>query len=184
MCVLGLGALAGGLLGGGAAAAGAATATAATGAVGALQTLATVASIAGTLYSGVSAYGAGKAQETVLREQMKTEQALTATQDQRQRGKMQSMIRQQGAELLARGVDLSSPTAVYLGQTAAQELSFDSQAIRSAGAARNAELSSQAQIARASANASLLKGTVGAASDFLTMGPDVWPGLFRERQLA
>lgn len=97
---------------------------------------------------------------------------------------MQSMIRQQGAELLARGVDLSSPTAVYLGQTAAQELSFDSQAIRSAGAARNAELSSQAQIARASANASLLKGTVGAASDFLTMGPDVWPGLFRERQLA
>ena len=180
MCIMGLGALVPGLIGGGAAAAGAT----ATGAVGALQTLATVASVAGTLYSGASAYGAGKAQEAVLRDQMKTERALTATQDQRTRARMATAIRQQGAELMARGIDLSSPTAVYLGQTAAQELSFDSQAIRSGGMARQAELSSQARIARASASASLLRGTVGAASDFLTMGPDVWPGLFRERQLA
>jgi hypothetical protein len=179
MCVLGLGALVG-LTGAGAAGAGAA----ATGAVGALQTLATVASIGGTIYSGISAYQTGKAQEAALTQQAETEARLTAAQDQRQRGKMQSVIRQQGAEIMARGIDLSSPTAVYLGQTAAQELSFDSQAIRSGGAARVAELSSQAKIARAGATAGLVRGAVGAASDFLTMGPDVWPGLFRERQLA
>ncbi len=184
MCVIGLGALVPGLLGGGAAAAGAGAAAAGAGAVGALQTLATVATIAGSLYSGVQAYGQGKAQEAALRDQARTEAQLTATQDQRQRGKMEGMIRQQGAELLARGVDLSSPTAVYLGQTAAQELSFDSQAIRSTGQARSAELTSQAAIASANASAGLLKGTIGAASDFLTMGPEVWPGLFRERQLA
>ena len=177
MCVFGLGALAG--LAGGGAAAGAAT-----GAIGALQTLATVASIGGTLYSGISAYQTGKAQEAALTQQAETEARLTATQDQRVRAKMESAIRQQGAEIMARGIDLGSPTAVYLGQTAAQELSFESQAIRSGGMARNAELTTQAQIARSSATAGLIKGTVGAASDFLTMGPEVWPGLFRERQLA
>lgn len=169
MCVLGLGALAG---------------TAATGAASTLQTLATVASIAGTLYSGVSGYQAGKQQAAAYEAQAATEAQLTATQDRRQREKMTSAIRQQSAELLARGIDLSSPTAVFLGQTAAQEMSFDSQAIRSAGSARQAELSTQAKLARAEASASLIRGTVGAASTFLTSGPDVWPGLFKERQLS
>lgn len=172
MCVFGLGALAG--LGG----------AAASGAAGALQTLATVASIGGTLYSGVTAYQTGKAQEAVLTQQAKTEAQLNAVQDQRQRSKMESAIAVQRGNIVASGIDLSSPTAVFLGQTAAQELSFESQAIRSGGQARVAELSNQAQLSRANASAGLLKGAIGAASDFLTMGPEVWPGLFRERQLA
>lgn len=174
MCVFGLGALAG------LAGAGGAGATA----VGALQTLATVASIGGTLYSGISAYQTGKAQEAAFTQQAETEAKLTAVQDQRARGKMESAIATQRGEIVARGIDLSSPTAIYLGQTAAKELSFESQAIRSGGMARNAELTTQGQIARSSATAGLIKGVVGAASDFVTMGPDVWPGLFRERQLA
>ncbi len=166
MCVLGLGALAGAAGG------------------GALQTLATVASIAGTLYSGVSAYQSGKAQAKAYENQAKTEAQLTATQDQRQRAKMSAQIATQRAEIMGRGIDLSSPTAVYLGQTAAQEMSFDSQAIRSAGAARQAELSTQAKLARANASAGLIKGVVGAAGTFLTDGPELWPNLFPQRQLA
>lgn len=174
MCVLGLGALVG--LGGAGAAA--------TAGVGALQTLATVATIAGTLYSGVSAYQTNKAQAAAYEAQAKTEAQLTATQDHRERVKMAGQIAQQRAEVMGRGIELASPTAVYLGQTAAQEMSFDSQAIRSAGSARQTELSTQAKISRANAASGLMKGVIGAAGDFLTMGPDVWPGLFSERQLA
>lgn len=183
MCILGAGALLG--LGGAGAAATAAGATAAaTTTASTLQMLATIASIGGTLMSGISAYQSGKAQASAYENQAKTEAQLTATEDQRQRIKMSGAIAQQRAELLARGIDMSSPSAVYLGQTAAQELSFDSQAIRSGGAARQAELSTQAKIARANASAGLLSGVVGAAGSFLTSGPDIWPNLFSERQLS
>lgn len=182
MCIMGLGALLG--LGGAGAAATAAGATAAATTAGALQTLATIATIGGTLYSGITAYQTGKEQAAAYEAQAKTEAQLNATQDQRERTKMRGVIAQQRAEVLGRGIDLSSPTAIYLGQTAAQEMSFDSQAIRSGGMARQQELSTQARIARANASAGLIKGAVGAAGDFLTMGPEVWPGLFSERQLA
>lgn len=178
MCILGILPLLGV---GGATAAGA---TAAAGIAGTLQTLGTIAAIGGTLYSGISQYQAGKQQVAAIEAQAKTEAQLTATQDARQRAKMSSAIRQQSAELAARGVQLDSPTAVALGQTAAQEMSFDSQAIRSGGAARQQELSAQKRIAKGDAMSGLLKGVVGAAGEFLTSGPDVWPGLFRERQMA
>lgn len=181
MCILGLGALIGL---GGAGAATAAGATAAATGVGALQTLATIATIGGTLYSGISAYQAGKAQAVALENQAKTEAQLTAVQDQRERKKMSGLIGKQRAEIAGRGIDMSSPTAVYLGQTAAQEMSFNSQAIRSGGMARQVELSTQAKLARSNASAGLVKGVIGAAGDFLTMGPETWPGLFTERQLA
>lgn len=180
MCIPALGALVGL---GGATAAGA-TAAAATGLAGTLQTLATIATIGGTVYQGISSYQAGKQQAAAIEAQAVTERQLTATQDARQRAKMSSEIRKQSAELLARGVSLDSPTAIALGQTAAQELSFDSQAIRSDGNARQTELSAQQRIARGEAVSGLLKGVVGGASQFLTSGPDVWPSLFRERQLA
>ena len=191
MCIMGLGALAG--LGGAGAAATAAGATAAATAagataaattVGALQTLATIATIGGTLYSGITAYRTGKEQAAAYEAQAKTEAQLNATTDQRERAKMAGVIAQQRAEIQGRGIDLSSPTAIYLGQTAAQEMSFDSQAIRSTGVARGQELSANARISRSNASAGLMKGVIGAAGDFLTMGPDTWPGLFGERQLA
>jgi hypothetical protein len=172
-----------GLGGAGAATAAGATAAATTTA-GALQTLATIATIGGTLYSGITGMQAGREQARAIEAQAVTERALTATEDQRRRAKFATGIAQQRADITARGVDLSSPTAVFLGQTAAQELSFDSQSVRSTGAARQAELSANARASRASATASMIRGTVGAASEFLTAAPDVWPGLLRERQLA
>lgn len=175
MCILGVGALLG--LGG----ATAAGATAAAGIAGTLQTLGTIAAIGGTLYSGISQYQAGKEQAYAIEAQAKTEAQLTATQDARQRAKMSSAIRQQGAELAARGVQLDSPTAVALGQTAAQEMSFDSQAIRAGGVARQTELSADARIARSRGMSGLLKGAIGAAGQFLTAAPDIWPGFARER---
>lgn len=166
MCIPALGALAG------------------AGAAGTLQTLATIASIGGTLYSGFAAAGAAKQQAAAYEAQAATEAQLTATQDQRERAKMSGAIAQQRAEIAARGIDMSSPTAVYLGQTAAQEMSFDSQAIRSAGAARQTELSTQAKLTRANGVTALWKGVIGGAGQFLTAAPEIWPGLMRERQLA
>ena len=171
MCILGLGALAGI---GGATAAGA---TAAAGLAGTLSTIGTIIGIGGTLYQGIAGAQAGRAQAAEIEATRVTEAQLTATQDARQRAKMSSAIRQQSAELLARGVQLDSPTAVALGQTAAQELSFDSQAIRSGGVARDRELSGQKRLALASGKLSALKGKIGAAGQFLTAAPDIWPGL-------
>jgi hypothetical protein len=182
MCILGAGALLG--LGGAGAATAAGATAAATTTASTLSTLATIASIGGTVFSGVNAYRSGREQAAAIENQAVTERALTATQDARQRAKMSSVIRQQTAELAARGVQMDSPTAVYLGQTAAQEMSFDSQAIRSDGAARQVELSTQAKLTRANATAGLWKGVIGGASEFLTAGPDIWPNLFGERQLA
>lgn len=179
MCVVGLGALMGL---GGATAAGA-TAVAAT-AAGTLSTIGTLVGLAGTLYQGFSGAAAYKQQASEIEAQKVTEAQLTATQDARQRAKMSSAIRQQSAELAARGVQLDSPTAVALGQTAAQELSFDSQAIRSGGAARQQELSGQKRLALANRSSSIMKGVFGAAGGLLTAAPDIWPGLMRERQLA
>jgi hypothetical protein len=171
MCVMGLGAALG--IGG-----------AAAGAAGTLQTLATIATIGGTLYSGFATASADRQQAAAYDAQAKTEAQLTATQDQRQRLKMGGAIAQQRAEIAGRGIDMSSPTAVYLGQTAARELSFDSQAIRSEGVARQTELSTQARLSRANATTAMWKGTLGAAGHFLTEAPELWPGLLRERQLA
>jgi hypothetical protein len=182
MCILGAGALLG--LGGAGAATAAGATAAATTTAGALQTLATIATIGGTLYSGISAYQSGRAQAAAIDNQAATERALNATQDQRERVKFASAIAQQRAEIAGRGIDLSSPTAIYLGETAAQEMSFNSQAVRSTGDARQTELSTQARITRSNASAGLISGVVGAASNFLTSAPDVWPGLLRDRQLA
>lgn len=163
--------------------AGGATAAGAT-AAASLASIGSLIGIAGTLYQGISGAAQYKAQAAEIDAQKITEAQLNATQDARQRQKMSSAIRQQAAELAARGVQLDSPTAVALGQTAAQELSFDSQAIRSGGMARQQELSGQKRLALANAASSKLKGIVGAAGSFLTAAPDIWPGLMRERQLA
>lgn len=170
------------LLGIGGATAAGATAVAAT-AAGTLSTIGSLLGVAGTLYQGFSGAAAYKAEAAEIDAQKVTEAQLTATQDARQRAKMSSAIRQQAAELAARGVQLDSPTAVALGQTAAQELSFDSQAIRSGGVARQQELSGQKRLALANKSQSMLKGVIGAAGSFLTAAPDIWPGLARGRQL-
>lgn len=160
-----LGALGG--LGGGVTAAGAST----------LSTLGTIVSIGGSLISGVQGMQAGKAQAAAIEEQRLTEARLTAVQDQRTRSKFASQIAQQRAELAARGVQLDSPTAVALGQTAAQEMSFESQAVRSGGRARDTELSAAARMARMKGNSAMLKGVFSAADTVLSSAVERWKAL-------
>ena len=177
MCVMGIGTAIGSALGiGGTAAAGTAAGTAA-GAGGFLQGLGTVLSAGGALYQGIAGARAANEQARALAEQRATEARLTATEDQRTRLKFRQAMRRQFAELASRGVALDSPSVIALGQTAAQELSFASQEVRSRGAARSAELSSSERIARGRARSSLLRGTFSAAGTVLNAAPDLWPEL-------
>lgn len=144
---------------------------------GLLQGLGLALSVGGSLMQGIQASRTYKVQAAAIAEQKKTEAQLTAVEDQRTRLKFRSAMRQQSAELVARGIDLSSPTAVLLGQTAAQEMSFASQEVRSRGGARQQELSSTETIARSRATSSLLEGFTTAAGKYLTGAPDVWPEL-------
>lgn len=160
---------------GGATAAGA-TAAAATGA-STLSTLGTILSVGGALYQGISGYKTAKAQAAAIGEQKATEARLTATEDLRRRNQFRTAIRKQTAELAARGVAIDSPTAIALGQSAAAELSFDSQATRSRGDATQRELTASQRIASSRATTSLLKGTFSAAGTLLNAAPDLWPEL-------
>ena len=161
-------------LGGGATAAGA---TAAATTAGTLQTIGAMTAIAGSRYCGVSAYRTGRANAVLIDRQRRTEAQMNAIEDQRQRARFASAMRQQTAELAGRGISLDSPTAVTLGQYAGQEMAFNSQAVRSGGQARDAELSLSARNSRAQATLGLLRGGVSAAGTLLTAAPDVWPEL-------
>lgn len=153
------------------------TATTAATAASTLTGIGTALGIGGSLLSGVVGYQSAGAQADALEAQAKQEAALGAQQDQRQRKEFMSAIAKQRAELAAAGVQLDSVTAVALGDTAAREMSFDSQAIRSGTGARVAGLTSQAKAARSSRFSSLLRGTLSAADTFLTAAPELWPGL-------
>jgi hypothetical protein len=166
MCIPGLMAAIG-------AGAGAATASGAT----ALATIGAGISAVGSIAQGIMGARAAREQAAAIEQQRQTEAVLTATRDQRERREFRSAIAKQRAELVGRGVNLDSPTAVLLGQTAAREMSFQSQATRAGGQARSQELSAQARAARARGVQSLLRGGLGAADTVLTAAPDIWPGL-------
>lgn len=166
----------GGLFGSGASTAAGAAAGAAT-AGGALQSLGTLVGIGGSLMQGISTYQAGKAQARVLEEQAATEARLTAVKDNRARAQFRSAMSAQIAELAARGISLDSPTAITLGQSAAAEMSFESQAIRSDGAARQTELSAARRVARGRATSGLLNGVFDAGGKLLSAAPELWPEL-------
>lgn len=159
--------------------AGGATAAGATAgaAVGTLQTIGSVMAIGGSLYSGIAGYNASKEQTAQIAAQKQTEAELTAVKDQRSRQQFQSQIRKQFAEMVGRGVSLDSPTVVLLGQEAAREMSFESQAIRHEGGATQTELTHQQRIAKANGTKRLIGGVSGAASSFLKHAPNVWPEL-------
>ena len=159
---------------------GAVTATAAGAAAtagGFLQTAGLIASVGGALIQGVQTAKVERMNAEAVATQRATEAQLTATEDQRVRMQFRTAMRKQAGELVARGISLDSPTAVLLGQTAAQEMSFASQEVRSRGAARQQELTAEERLYRARASGALLKGTVDAAGGFLTGAPDVWPEL-------
>lgn len=154
----------------------AALAPLATGA-GMLSTIGTVLSVGGALMQGAQAKSAADAQAAAIEVQAAQEAQINATQDQRRREEFRIAGAEQVAQLAARGITLDSPTALVLGRSLAQEMSFESQAIRSGGAARQEELSNSAMLARAKGQSDLLRGRVSAASTLLTAAPELWPGL-------
>ncbi|MBW4972079.1 hypothetical protein KZZ08_00520 [Roseovarius mucosus] len=164
--------------GGGAATAAGATAGAATAAAGfgsTLATFGTLASIGGTLLQGRATASAARAQANQIEVQRQEEQRLNAIQDQRVRAEFASQIRDQAAQIGARGFSLDSPTAVFLGQTAAKELAFQSQSVRQAGQATQRELTGTQQALRARARSSVLTGAFSAAGQALTAAPKLFP---------
>lgn len=177
-----LGVGAGGATAAGATAAAATAGGAAAGGIG----LGTALAAGGSLLQGVMGLQAANAQKRALQQQADTEAQLTAVKDQRTRAQFMQAIAKQRAELAARNVTLNSPTAIALGQAAAQEMSFESQAIRSDGAARQAELSAAQRAAGWQGVSSVLRGTFSAAGSLLQAAPDLWPGFDRtgERMLA
>lgn len=173
-----------GLGGAGAATAAGATAAATTAAAGAgagLASIGTTLATVGSLFSAVNGLQAGRAQAAAYEQQAQDQQRLTAMEDQRRRREYMTAMAQQRAELAARGVTLDSPTAIALGQTAAAEMSFDSQSIRAGGGARVQELRGASAMARAQGFGDFLKGTASAAGSLLSAPREVWPGFLRKR---
>ena len=170
-----------GALGGlGAGAAAGATAAAATAGAGVLSTIGTIVSVGGSLYQAYSGAKAAAEQQSLIEGQKQTEAQLNAVEDQRRRQEFMAAQGQQRAELAARGVSLDSPTAIALGRTVAQEMSFDSQAIRAGGEATQRELTGAQKMAKAQGLSSMLRGTFSAAGTLLNAAPDLWPGFMRE----
>lgn len=168
-----------GLGGGAAATAAGATAAASTagGFASTLATLGTIVSAGASVASGIQGARAASQQIAALEDRKQTEAQLSAVTDQRERKGFMSQIAKQRAELAARGVSLDSVTAVALGETAAQEMAFQGQAIRSGAMATQAELSSEQRVARLSRASARMRGVLGAASEVLTAAPDLWPNL-------
>lgn len=137
---------------------------------------------AGSLYQGIQGYQTAQANQQLVQQQAQQQQVLTATQDQRTLEKFHTKIADQAAQLAGRGINLASPTAVYLGQEAGKEMSFQSQAIRSQGAAAQDRLSAESQMYGAKATSSLLSGVFSASGTVLKDAPQIWPGLKTDAQ--
>lgn len=156
--------------------AGGATAAGATAGAG-LQALGTAVTIGGTAISAINTARAYRASSAEVERQAEQTRQLTAVEDRRARRDFLSAIRRQSAELLARGIAPDSPTAIALGETAAREMSFDSQTVRQGGRSRVVELSSQSRALRSRATQSIFRGGASAAATVLNRAPDLWPGL-------
>lgn len=154
-----------------------ATATAATGFGATLQGLGTALAIAGPVVQGIQANRAAKESAAALERQEKTTAVLNSIEDQRVRRQFRREIAAQRAGLVANGVALDSPTAVFLGETAAREMAFASASVRQSGMAEREELTTSARLVRARGRQALFKGGFSAAGALLSKAPDLWPEL-------
>ncbi|MGR3456082.1 hypothetical protein [Pseudooceanicola sp.] len=178
MCLPAFGAALAGLGAGGAATAAGATAGAATGSLASgLATIGSALSIVGPLVQGIQANRAARENVRLINEQREQEASLNATRANRELQQWRRAMSQQRVDLAERGIALDSPTAVFLGQTAAREMSFNDQAIRSGGQARDAELSAEARIWRSRGTQALFRGGLSAAGAFLNRPTDEWAEL-------
>jgi hypothetical protein len=182
MCLFGaLPALAASLGIGGATAAGATAAASGLSFGTILSGIGTAVSVVGALKQAKAAGQAASEQVAQLAVQKTAEANLAATEEQRHRQQFQRAQAQQRAELAARGVSLDSPTAILLGQTLAQEMSFDAQAVRSGGVARQQELTGAQRVALATGTSARMRGRYSAAASLLSGGVDLWKNFAPDR---
>jgi hypothetical protein len=173
------------LTGGGATAAGAAAAaggaaagaSAGTGVFSSLAGLGKTIAIGGSILQGIQSANAARENADLVQRQMDQEKRNNTTKAERERLRFRSMMAQQRAELAGRGVQLDSPTAVFLGETAAREMSFNDQSIRATGQAVQTELSAEQRSWRARGTSALLRGGLSAASGWLNREPEQWKEL-------
>lgn len=163
----------------GGAAGGAAAGAAALTAGQALQMIGLVASIGGSLAQASQTRRVARENVAAIERQKIAEARSNAIEDRRTRARFASQIAEQRAQLAARGIDLGSPTAVFLGQVAGRELSFASQSVRQTGVARQEELTTAQREYEARGRQGMLKGALTAADSFLTAAPQIWPGLLK-----
>ena len=143
----------------------------------AMATIGTVTSVVGQFVQARSTQAAMSQHAQDLEAQKQQTRALSSIREWRTRQKMRAEMRQQAATIGARGLDLASPTAQFLGQTAAAEMAFAGQAIRQDAQATTQELTSQQRAARARGRDAMFKGKLSAASTMLTAAPEIWPEL-------
>ena len=142
-----------------------------------LKTIGTVASIGGTIYSGIQANQHAQMQIQQIEDQKKQYAQISAQEEQASNARFQSEIAQQRGQLIASGVTLDSPTAIYLGQNAAREMSFEAQSIRSRGMAQQQTLTNEQAALQARGRQAMFTGLTSAAGRALTAAPDLWPEL-------
>lgn len=148
---------------------------------GLLANIGTAVTIGASLIGGVDNYNTNMQNAAHVAQQQQDEAQLGGVQDMRLRDQMRRQMETQRLELAGRGVDLDSPSAVFLGQQAATELAFASQAQRSETQARQRELSAEERAYRSRARLGLLQGFASAAGDFLGAAPRLWPGLSEQK---
>ena len=131
-------------------------------------------SVVGPIIQGQQTARAARVNAEYTRQQSETVAQLTATKADREQEQYRQLIARQRGELIARGVQLDSPTAVFLGETAAREMAFNAQAIRSDGQAQRQELSAEEAAWRARGKRALFQGGLSAAGALLNQEPDDW----------
>lgn len=179
MCGFGAGLAA---LSGGAAASGAAAGTAAVASSGLslgsiLSTVGTIVGISGQMQQARAVEEAAERQSHALEVERQQTLALRSVEQWRARQKMKSQISHQRAQIAGRDLDLGSATAQFLGQTAAEELAFEGQAIQQGAQSRAQEITHQQQALDARGRDAMIRGRWGVAGTLLKRAPDLWPEL-------
>ncbi len=147
------------------------------GAAPVIQAIGMAASIGGTIYAGIAQQQQMQAQVQALEQQKEHARAIAAAEEQDALDGFGREIARQRGGIIAAGLTLDSPTAVYLGEQAAREMSYEAQSIRAKGQAQVGGISAEQSILKARGDQAVMGGLFGAAGKALTAAPDLWPEL-------
>jgi urease accessory protein UreF len=137
----------------------------------------TAVSVMGQLQQGRMAQAAAEQEAQRLEVQKQQDAQLSSIEEWRTRQKMRRDMRRQQAEIGARGFDLASPTALFLGQEAAKEIAFEGAAIRQGAVNRGIEIDQQQEALRVRGQNAVITSRYSAAGTVLNAVPKLWPEL-------